>query len=147
MSHQAREIMEFTKENHLNLNASKLKVIKVSRIRKNPERLEVAAVDIETTPAAKCLGVWWQHDLSASHSVYENISKARKAFFALGNISTFYRSLNPRSCRSIFETCIVPILLHGCETWLLDSSTVRRASSTKLAGDSCVSQSVTPKPW
>ena len=55
VSHQAREITEFTNENHLKLNASKLEVIKVSRIRKNPERLEVAGVEIETTPAAKCL--------------------------------------------------------------------------------------------
>ena len=125
VSHQAREITEFTNENHLKLNASKLEVIKVSRIRKNPERLEVAGVEIETTPAAKCLGVWWQHDLSASRAVYENISKARKAFFALGNIGAFHGSLNPLSGRSIFETCIAPILLYGCETWLLDSSTIQ----------------------
>ena len=57
VSHQAR-IAEFTKENHLKLNASKLEVIKISRIGKNPERLEVTGMENETTPAAKCLGVW-----------------------------------------------------------------------------------------
>ena len=58
VSHQAREIAEFTNENHLKLNASKLEVIKVSRIRENPERLDVSGVEIETIPPAKCLGVW-----------------------------------------------------------------------------------------
>ena len=82
-------------------------------------------MEIETTPPAKCLGVWWQHDLSPSRAVCGYISKARKAFFALGNIGAFYGSLNPLSGRSIFETCIAPILLYGCETWLLDSSTIQ----------------------
>ena len=125
MGHQAREIANFTKDNHLKLNASKLEVVRVSRHRKDPERLEIASAEIQTTLAAKCLGVWWQYNLSASRAVHENVSKARKAFFALGNIGAFHGSLNPLSSRSIFETCIVPILLYGCETWLLDSSTIK----------------------
>ena len=69
-------------------------------------------------PLLLSLGVWWQYNLSASRAVHENISKARKAFFAFGNISVFHGSLNPLSGRSIFETCIVPILLYSCETWI-----------------------------
>ena len=42
--------MQFTNRNHLKLNAAKLEVIKVSRIRKNPGRLEVDGVQIVTTP-------------------------------------------------------------------------------------------------
>ena len=57
--------------------------------------------------------------------MYKNISNPRKAFFALGNISAFHGSLNPLSGRSIFETCIVPILLYGCEIWPLDSPTIK----------------------
>ena len=102
-----------------------MEVVRVSRHRKDPERLELAGVVTETAPAAKCLGVWWQYNLSASRAVHENVSKARKAFFALGNIGAFHRSLNPLSGRSIFETCIIPILLYGSETWLLDSSTIK----------------------
>ena len=125
MSHQAREITNFTKDNHLKLNASKLEVVRVSRHRKDPERLEIASAEIQTTLAAKYLGVWWEYNLSASRAVHENVSKARKAVFALGNIGAFHGSLNPLSGRSIFETCIVPILLYSCETWLLDSSTMK----------------------
>ena len=79
----------------------------------------------EITLAAKCLGVWWQYNLFASRAVHENVSKARKAFFALGNIGAFHVSLNPLSGHSIFETCIVPILLYDCKAWLLDSSTIK----------------------
>ena len=61
---------------------------------------------------------------SHSLAVHENISKARKAFFALGNIGVFHGNLNSLSRCSI-ETCILSILLCGCETWLLDSLTIK----------------------
>ena len=125
MCDQARVIKKFAEDNHLKLNASKLEVVRVSRHRRDPERLELAGVVTETAAAAKCLGVWWQYNLSASRAVHENVSKARKAFFALGNIGVFHGSLNPLSGRSIFETCIIPILLYGSETWLLDSSAIK----------------------
>ena len=34
----------------------------------------------------------------------------------------FHGKLNPLSGSSIFETYIIPILLYGCETWLLNST-------------------------
>ena len=58
-------------------------------------------------------------------SVQENIIKARKAFFAFGSIQAFQGNLNPLSAISVFESCVLPILLYGCETWLLDSSTIQ----------------------
>ena len=122
---QAKEIARFTDDNHLKLNTSKLEVMRVSKQQKDPETLDIAGMEIQTTPAVKCLGVWLQSNLSASRAVHENVSKARKAFFALGNIGAFHGSLNPLSSHSIFETCIVPILLYGCETWFLDLSTIK----------------------
>ena len=52
----------------------------------------------------------------------ENIKKTRKAFFAMGSLWAFQGELNPLSTSSIFETCILPVLLYGCETLLLDCS-------------------------
>ena len=40
-----------------------------------------------------------------------------------------YTYLNPLSSCSIFETCIVPILLYGSETWLLDSTSLNALES------------------
>ncbi len=120
-------IRNFTENACLKLNTSKLEVLKISHQFSGPETLHIGDLPISTTPAAKCLGVWWQHNLSASRAVQENISKARRAFFALGSLGAFQGDLNPLSSRSIFETSVIPILLYGCETWLLDSS-----SSSKL---------------
>ena len=77
-----------------------------------------------TVESAKCLGIWWQHNLMATRAVQENITKARRAFFALGDMGAFQGSLNPWSALSIYESYILPILLYGSETWLLDSTTI-----------------------
>ena len=52
----------------------------------------------------------------------ECIHKARRAFFALGNIGAFHGKLNPLTGRSLFETFVVPTMLYGCETWILSDS-------------------------
>ena len=122
---QVNIIDEFTSNNCLKLNVSKLEVIRLSQQPLSSEPIVIAGNTISTTSAAKCLGVWWQWNLSASKSVTENIKKARRAFFAFGNIGAFQGELNPLSSVSTFETCIIPILLYGCETWLLDSSSLK----------------------
>ena len=89
---------------------------------KESTQVKIGKDVIAPSRSARCLGVQWQHNLSASESVKVNISKARKAFFSLGSTGVFHGKLNPLSASSIFETCIIPILLYGCETWLLDST-------------------------
>ena len=118
---QVNIIDEFTTNNCLKLNVSKLEVMRLSKQLQPLDTIVFAGNTITTTPAAKCLGVWWQWNLSASQSASENIKKARRAFFALGNIGAFQGELNPLSSISIFESCII---LYGCETGLLDSSTL-----------------------
>ena len=58
----------------------------------------------------------------ASRSVEENIRKARKSLWKFGCIS---RRLEPPiaiSTRSIIETCVMPVLLFGCENWILSKT-------------------------
>ena len=55
-------------------------------------------------------------------SIEENISKARRAFFALGSIGAYQGALNPLSGHSLFSTFVLPILLYGCENWVLTES-------------------------
>ena len=84
ISKQARVINNFARNTHLKLNTSKLEVVRIlSQQAKYSETLDIANAQVSAAPAAKCLGVWWQYNLSASHTVEENISKARKAFFYL----------------------------------------------------------------
>ena len=103
----------------LTLNASKTEAVKFSVGPFSPDTIQVAGTTIDTQSHAKCLGVWWQHDLSPGRSVEENISKARRAFFGLGSIGSFQGVLNPLTGLSVFEVFVIPILLYGCETWIL----------------------------
>ena len=52
-------------------------------------------------------------------AVEENSSKAWRAFSATGSLGSFHGKLNPLSARSIFEIFVIPVLLYGCETWIL----------------------------
>ena len=55
-------------------------------------------------------------------SIKECITKARAAFFSHGQLGTFYGLLNPLSSRSLTEACIIPVLMYGSESWILNSS-------------------------
>ena len=79
--------------------------------------------------SAKCLGYWWCWDLSATKAVDEAIKKARQVFFAFGAIGAFQGQLNPISGRSIYETCVIPVLLFGCENWVLTDSMLHQLES------------------
>ena len=115
-------INRFTLQNNLKLNSAKTEIVKITRQPFYPEQINVDNCAITTVAKAKCLGVWWSHNLSAHRSIQENICKARKAFFAFGKVDAFHGHLNPLSATSIYKTCVLPILLYGSETWLLDSS-------------------------
>ena len=121
---QINIIETITSEQHLKLNPSKTEIIKISYCHPGHQQISLPSSNIDIAAEGKCLGVWWKHNLSASRSVQENIIKARKAFFAFGKIDAFQGNLNPLSAINIFETCVVPVLLYGSETWLLDSSTI-----------------------
>ena len=59
----------------------------------------------------------------------EAIKKARRAFFAFGAMGAFQGQLNPVSTRSIYETCVVPVLLFGSENWILTDSMLHQLES------------------
>ena len=91
-------------------------------------------VDGSVLPAGdigKCLGFWWKGDLLASRSVDENIKKARRAFFhyMYGSIGAFQGDLSPLSSRSILDACVMPILLYGCENWLVTHALIEKVES------------------
>lgn len=122
-------IKDFTVDSCLKLNASKLEIIKISTQSHVPESVQINDSCVQISSSAKCLGVWWQHDLLAKHSVAESINKARKAFFTLGSLGAFQGELNPLSSVSIFKRCVIPTLLYSCETWILNSRCLKALES------------------
>ena len=70
------------------------------------------------------ISTWWTHNLTSTKSIAENICKARKAFFSFGSIGVFHGNLNPLSSNSVIETCVMSVLLFGCESWYLTDTTL-----------------------
>ena len=108
---QDEVINSFVSDSCLKLNTAKFEVVKVFPYSHDTTAVQICNSTITTSNASKCRGVWWISSLSAKNSVSDNISKARRAFFALGRLSAFQGDLNPLSFCSIFETCITPIVI------------------------------------
>ena len=119
---QVTTVNMFASENFLQLNINKCEIVPFSHSNKSGQQphCKVHGAVIPVKSEAKCLGYWWS-DLLASKSVSENIGKARRCFFLHGSIGAFQGDLNPLSTRSIIETCAVPVLLSGCENWILSN--------------------------
>ena len=124
LQEQINTVCTVAANNGLTLNPTKCEVILISPS-KPATTAPIATLEGEgLTPqlSAKCLGYWWCWDISATKAVDETIKKARRAFFAFGAIGAFQGQLNPISGRSIYETCVIPVLLFGCENWVLTDS-------------------------
>ena len=119
-------INSFCNANLVKLNTNKTEAVSFSTGYPPHTTLQIASDTIHSQPQIKCLGVWWQYDLSPNRSVEDNIAKARRAFFATGSIGTFHGKLNPLSSRSIFEIFVIPVLLYGCEMWILTPTLVAK---------------------
>ena len=134
LQEQIDTVCKFAVDNGLSLNPTKCEVVLVSPS-KPEESAPIAILGGKAlTPHlnAKCLGYWWSWDLSASKAVDEAIKKARRAFFAFGAMGAFQGQLNPVSTRSIYETCVVPVLLFGSENW--DPDRLNAAPTGILSG-------------
>ena len=90
--------------------------------------IEAGHLQIPLTNSARCLGVWWSPNLSSEKSINNNIEKARRAFFARGS-GVFHGKLNPLSSMNIIEHCVLPCLLYGAESWILNNSLLVRLES------------------
>lgn len=59
----------------------------------------------------------------------ENIKKARRAFFHYGSIGVFQGDICPLSSKSVLECCVIPVLLYGCENWILTEPLCQKLES------------------
>ena len=117
---QVSIVLDFATNNFLNLNIQKCEIIPFSRNSSCLSDVSRSVNGLPVVSTAKCLGYWWESDLFASKSIYENTKKARRAFFSYGSIGAFQGDLNPLSSKSIIDTCVMPILIFGsfCPTLL-----------------------------
>ena len=131
LQEQINTVCIFAVNNELTLNPTKCEVVLISP---SKPAITVPIATLEGSGLvpqlnAKCLGYWWCWDLSATKATDEAIKKARLAFFAFEAIGAFQGQLNPISGRRIYETCVIPTLLFGCENWVLTDSMLHQLES------------------
>ena len=120
LQQQVDLVKNFAAKHFLKPNIEKCEVVVFTRSHQEDEPVcEIEGTFPPVSDAGKCLGVWWKGNLMATKSIEENIKKARRAFFLLGSLGTFQSNLGPLSNRSVVETCVLPVLMYGCENWIL----------------------------
>ena len=124
LKQQMEFVQKFCTDNALTLNLSKCEVLALSPTK--PLLTSPLCTLDDQHPlipqeSAKCLGYWWSWDLSSTKAIDVAIGKARRAFFAFG---AFQGKLNPLTGKSIYETCVIPVLLYGCENWILTDANI-----------------------
>ena len=113
---QLESVSSFSSNNFLQFNPSKCEIVSFSRQSTiSQPQLSLDGAILPSRDGAKCLGYVWDSSLSSKPMIEHNIIKARKAFFAYGSIGVYQGAISPPSCRSVVETCVMPILLYGCE--------------------------------
>ena len=84
----------------------------------------------DKSSCVKCLGYWWSRDLLSNRSVEENIEKARECFFQVQySRVSFQGDINPLSTKSVIDTCVISVLLYGCDNWILMEKSVQLLES------------------
>ena len=86
-------------------------------------------VNIPVKDKVKCLGYRWMGNLSSSSAIQERIQKSRRAFFEFGSVFAFQGKLSPLSSSSIYQHCVLPILLYGVENWIFSAESLQRLES------------------
>ena len=121
---QINLVKEFTTSQGLTLNIDKCEAVISPSTPANMTHIEAGQLQIPLSNSARCLGVWWSPSLSY------NLEKARRAFFARGS-GVFHGRLNPLSSMNIIEHCVLPCLLYGAESWILDNSLLAKLKSVQ----------------
>ena len=122
---QINLVKEFTTSQGLTLNIDKCEAVISPSTPANMTHIEAGQLQIPLSNSARCLGAWWSPSLSC---INNNLEKARRAFFARGS-GVFHGRLNPLSSMNIIEHCVLPCLLYGAESWILDNSLLAKLES------------------
>ena len=62
----------------------------------------------------------------ANRAVEEGTKKTRRSFFHYGAIGVFQGDLSPLSSHAVVESCVMPVLLYGCENWVVTEQLISR---------------------
>ena len=125
---QINVVSEFATSQRLTLNVDKCEASISPSIPADMTHSDAGDLQFPLTTSARCLGALWSPSLSCLRWIEGNIDKARRAFFARGS-GVFHGTLNPLSSKSTVEHCVLPCLLFGAESWILNASLLQKLES------------------
>ena len=123
---QCQVAKAFAEENLLKLNVSKSEVVLFSS--QKGIAFQVCEMEGSLMPArdvGKCLNYWWRETyrhLRGDLSELSRTSGKAVMFFHFGSIGMFQNDVSPLSSRAVLESCVMPVLLFGCENWILSET-------------------------
>ena len=123
---QVKTVASFADRNGLKLRTEKCGIVIAGRGGMDPPH---SVAGLPVVESARCLGVWWCSNSTSRKSVEERVCKARRAFFANGDLGAFHGLLNPLSSQSLVESCVLPILMYGAEAWCINASLLLKLES------------------
>ncbi len=94
--------------------------------------IQAASISIPVANSARCLSAWWTMDLSPD-GLWKTSTKQRVLSLLMVAVHVFHGTLNPLSSRSIVESCVLRILLYGTETWILNTTLLKKLKSFQAA--------------
>ena len=101
----------------LTVNTTKTKIVVFSRGKiRNLPKLSYGEETIEVVSSYNYLGVLFNYDGKFGRSIKKQISQAKRAMFALISKARKLQLPFDLLCH-LFDACISPILLYGCEVW------------------------------
>ena len=111
----------------LNINFKKTKLLRVQTTDTNPLYIGIgnSTIKIDDVDEFCYLGSMVSKNGGTDHDVDARINKARQAFYRLHSIWRT-SAINKQTKIRVFNTCVVPVLLYGAETWRVARSTTHK---------------------
>ena len=129
VSVQVAAVNSFTNGWGLSLCLDKCAVLTSCHTPISQDCIKIDDTQLPVVTAVKCLGVWRDFSPSRKISIDGRINKVRAAFFLHGELGAFRGQLNPLSSRSLIESCVIPVLMYGSESWTLSKTLLNKLES------------------
>ena len=127
-------LKSYCDSNHLKVNMSKTKVVVFSKSKlrlRNLKTFKFGDASLERVDEYIYLGITFNWNGSFTKAVHANQIKAYRAMYALIQNGRRLR-LPSHVMLNLFDKCVVPILLYGCEVWGYENVHVIELVHTKF---------------
>lgn len=111
---------EEVKKVGLNINAQKTKIMKIGGEIQNID-MQLHHAKIEQASECKYLGATIENKGTIDFEINQRVQSVTKTYHPLNKIILSNKNINRRTKMTLYKTVYRPILIHGCETWVMNN--------------------------